>query len=418
MNLLTTTLQAAQSTDNPSGADIEQAKIGAAAERKRREEAEDSLSAALKSDDANGKAVRWERRIRVNGPGGKSETRTVAMFERAGAYADRSFLNLCKSAARKAAPRSSRSELTIEAIAAELCASVLTKTAGRMPKVGTLGKETGRDGDERFLTAAARSLVTDAMRPDRRDRLGLSSEIAPMAAAEGATYFGDSSDPMSCAEDAAESRDDYLSGAELDRLPFTCDGEDHRPQHWNAADWQDAEHWATIGADPLNWETHVALKRLAVETGSPKAVTAALLRAYRPLEVAPDLAAAGYGKSSGSLRTAASEGTKKLVAKLQAVPAGARHMTAADWRFADALAEFCACEAPAQPERHPLESNGGRKSHAANLIDAGFSGRPRMDWEPQGEDQLGAGKYIDASGDLRYFSRDENGCIVIWAAEG
>jgi hypothetical protein len=263
-------------------ADMEAAKIGAAAERKRREESDTSIEAILKSDEQGGKAVYWRRRIRANG-----EVRESLEAERAGTYGGRAFLRLAEKAAGQAGKGRWNRPEAVEAVAAELVTRVMAKTGGVLPKVGSLGRDQGQheNPDLAYLTATARTLIVSAMRGDR-DAAGLAAEAAPVSdAADGSDLDRSLGELMGEADTAAEGqRDPYLSDP---------------PEQ---------------GADLLNRHVRAGASTLACLTGtSDHNGLAAIVSALRGnLAKSADLSDAGYGSSPAAARKAAQRGREAL----------------------------------------------------------------------------------------------------------
>lgn len=400
-NLFSASLAQANSaptiSEAASAADIEGAKLGAAAERKRQQEAADSLDAALASHGASGKGVKWERRIRANG-----EVRHVSMWERDGAYSERGFLNLCNRAARAAGKGRLRWDgEAVDSIAAELCVSILAETAGRMPRKGTLGRRAGfEDADAAYLTSCAARLIADALKGERR-AAGLSAEIAPMAAAEGAKVAQGADLLADSVTDAEGTADRYM--AEPPNLGPASS------RHWGAGDWQLAELLADRAAKVLTPDARQAIKRLAVETGErPAAVIAAIVSALRMGAIAAELAESGLGASESAVRKAASLGRAILrrssvgrvsaphhFCKGAAPSVDPSHWGAADWRMAEAVAILSDWETADREGAHISElgppayrgaslewaDRRGRTDGAANPVPATTSKLPAAERE-------------------------------------
>lgn len=360
---------ATRQAENATGAeiaDIEAAKIGAAAERKRREEAELSLAAVLESDAAHGKGVKWERRIRANG-----EVRTVAMIERAGAYTERGLLAACNRAARAAGKgRLKWDGEAVDSIAAELCLSVLAKTGGRMPRKGHISPQTkigrGENPDAAYLTAMAARLIAQAKAGESR-AAGLAAEIEPMAAADGAD-LATGADLLAAAVDSTEGTDRYLA----ETFPL---GIGRGPATWSDADWRAAEILARQAESPLTADARRAIAAIAERIGKrPAAVEAALVAALRQsgngcggVDCAADLAAAGFAKSSGAFRKAAHTGRDILAALYAYAPETADHAAEIELLAAD-LEALCATDTAQREGRTLAESNGPGRKQGARLV--------------------------------------------------
>lgn len=325
-------------------ADMESAKIGAAAERKRREESEDSITAVLKSDENGGRAVYWRRRIR----GSNGESRESLEAERAGTYGPRAFLRLAEKAAGQAGKGRWNQPEATEAVASELVVRIMAKTGGVMPKVGSLGRQhSGHENpDLAYLTATARTLIVSAMRGDR-DAAGLAAEAAPVAESADAPDLDRSiSDLMGESVTAAEGRQDaYLSDP---------------PEP---------------GADLLNPAVRDGVARLAVVAQARKAaVEAAIASALRsPLAKSADLADAGYATSPASARKAAQRGREVLRPVLSDIlrerEEKADDPDAEVSAGAQALAYLCENEDSDAAPRHPMEGT----PH-------GTYRRPKIEW--------------------------------------
>lgn len=356
----------AQAASGNMAADIEAAKLGAAAERKRREEAELSLNAVLASDAANGKAVMWERRIRANG-----EVRHVTMVERAGAYTERGLLAACNQAARAAGKgRLKWDGEAVDAIAAELCVSVLAKTHGRMPRKGHISPQTkvgaGENPDAAYLTASAARMIADALGGDRR-RVGLAAEIAPMAAGDTASY-ATGADLLAAAVDGAEGEsDNYV----MTTAPL---GIGRGPATWSAADWHMAEVLAEQAAQPFTPDARRQIRRMAELIGKrPASVEAAIAAALRQcgqgtggVDQAADLADAGFSKSSGAFRKASHMGRDILRAIWEYVPEDEDHAAELQGIVA-ALEDLSAVETADREGRHISEANGPDRKQGARM---------------------------------------------------
>jgi hypothetical protein len=368
MNTLFETAKAqANAADASTALDIEGAKVGAAAERKRREEATLSLEAALKSDATHGKAVKWERRIRANG-----EVRTVAMIERAGAYTERGLLAACNQAARAAGKgRLKWDGEAVDSIAAELCLSILAKTNGRMPRKGHISPMTnvgaGENPDAAYLTASAARMIADALNGDRR-RVGLAAEIAPMAAGDNASY-AHGHDILAAAVDAAEGEGDaYL----MTTAPL---GIGRNPSTWSDADWKAAEMLAHQAESPLTADARRQIRRVAELIGKrPASVEAALVAALRQsgngtggVDQAADLANAGFSKSSGAFRKAAHIGRDILRAIHTYVPESEDHAAQIE-ELATALQALCATDTADRESKHMGEANGPERKQGARIV--------------------------------------------------
>lgn len=376
----------AEAATGSTAAEIEAAKIGAAAERKRREEAELSLNALLESDAANGKGVVWERRIRANG-----EVRHVAMVERAGAYTERGLLAACSKAARAAGKgRLKWDGEAVDAIAAELCVSVLAKTGGRMPRKGHISPMTkvgaGEDPDAAYLTASAARLIAQALKGESR-AAGLAAEIAPMAAADGATW-ATGADLLAAAVDGAEGEPDPY-------LMTTAPRGLKPPRLWSDADWRAAELLARQATSPLTGDARRQIARVAELIGKrPAAVEAALVAALRQsgqgtggVDQAADLAAAGFSKSSGAFRKAAHTGRDILRVLWDYIPQSEEEAAELE-ELASALEALSATDTAEREGRHLGEANGpGRKQSA------------RLTW-PDRKAPL-SDTYTDAAGNLQ-----------------
>lgn len=366
-SLFETATKQAEAATGAEMADIEQAKIGAAAERKRREEAGLSLAAVLESDAANGKGVTWQRRIRANG-----EVRHVAMVERAGAYTERGLLAACNKAARAAGKgRLKWDGEAVDSIAAELCVAILAKTHGRMPRKGHISPQTkvggGEDPDAAYLTASAARLIAQALKGESR-AAGLAAEIAPMAAAEGATYAM-GADLLAAAVDGAEGESDaYL-------MTTTPAGLGKSPRHWSDADWNAAELLARKAESPLTPDARWAIGNVARLIGKrPAAVEAALVAALRQsgqgtggVDQAADLAHAGFSKSSGAFRKAAHTGRDVLRAIWSYIPETEEHAAELE-EIASALETLCATDTADRESKHMGEANGPGRKQGARLV--------------------------------------------------
>lgn len=399
MSLLSASLKQAKSA--PSGAaetaQMEGAKAGAAAERKRLEQDAKSYDAWSKSAAANGRGVTWHRRIRANG-----EVRHVAMVERDGAYSERAFLAACRNAAAKATKGRLRgNDLAIEAIAADLCLEILAKTAGRMPKRGTLGRlAAAGEADAAYLCRLARNLIADAEN-GKRERIGLAAEISPVAASENATYAADADLLADAASQAEGDADPYMSGtADPDAAPVAT---------WADADWQDAAEWATLASEPLTHRAMGAARAVAACCDSrPAAVTCAVLSALRPAETAADLASGmRVAKSAAAFRKNASLGRAILRDRISALPTETKALADADWRCLESLARLSAAETADRPADDLLR-NGSRKQHAADLVD----------YRSDAYGPIISDYWLDAKGDRVWFHRDDAGAIVIDPPEG
>lgn len=314
-SLLKTAVREAEDGTAIEGA--EAARIGAAAERKRRRENDQSLTAILDSEDRNGAAVYWTRTNRVDG-----EVRPVLMAERAaGTYGERQFLRLAAKAAGQAAKGQWREPAALESLQAELVARILAKTQGRMPKRGSLGRhaEGHENPDLAYLTVAAKRLIASVSEGDR-SAAGLAGEAAIFSAdlSEGGEAVN-LSDRMSAEIDSAEGETD----------PYLADGQ----------------------GDFLTPQARGAAARLSALTGKrEKAQQAAISAALRPALRAGDLAAAGYGATGGAVRKAAHMGRAILadpIGRLATVPVSA--WTDADWRAAEAVACLCV-----EDDREPI----------------------------------------------------------------
>lgn len=354
MSLLTDSLKTAADQNKAETAD-EQAAIGRAALKKQRQESSRSLAAALESHRDNGKAKVWRRRIATSTMADNEsgrEIREVAVFERADAYGEREFLRLANGAAAAAVVGGWGNAAAVESVGAELVSRVLAKTSGRMPKRGSLGRTLGdsENPDAAYLTAMARRLIGSALAGDRR-HAGLAAEAFPTAAAEGA-------ETADLAGLAAES----LAAAEPETSPYLADPIRPAGRAEGPA--------APPRGDYLTTQTRTAVKRLAVETGTrPAAVIAATVSTIRPAATAADLAAEGYGKTGGAVRTAASRGRDALAGRFSALAEGPRHWTAADWRRAEALAILSA------------EDRGGRVApHICEGTAEPVYRAPKLDW--------------------------------------
>lgn len=368
MNTLFETAKAqANAADASNSTDIEGAKVGAAAERKRREEATLSLEAALQSDAQHGKAVKWERRIRANG-----EVRTVAMIERAGAYTERQLLAACNQAARAAGKgRLKWDGEAVDSIASELCVTILAKTHGRMPRKGHISPLTnvgvGEDPDAAYLTASAARMIADALNGDRR-RVGLAAEIAPMAAADNASY-AQGADVLAAAVDGAEGESDaYL----MTTAPL---GIGRSPRTWSDADWRAAELLTEKAESPLTPDARRQIRRVAELIGKrPASVEAALVAALRQsgngtggVDQAADLANAGFSKSSGAFRKAAHMGRDILRAIHSYVPETEDH-AAQIMDLAAALEALCATDTADRESKHMGEANGPERKQGSSIV--------------------------------------------------
>lgn len=323
MNLLTDALKTAASQTEAESAD-DAAAIGRAARKKERRESADSLAAALASHRDNGRAKVWRRRITVatnaETESGR-ETREVAVFERADAYSERTFLRLCNSAAAAAVNGGWSRPDAVESVGAELCVRVLAKTAGRMPKRGSLGRTLGdsENPDAAYLTGMARRVVAEALRGDK-GKAGLAAEAFPVAAADGAADF----DLKAAAAESVEK-------AEAAPDPYLVDGT----------------------GDFLTEETRGAVKRLAIEAGHrPKSVAAAICAALRPSLRAADWADADYAKTAGAFRKAAHTGRAAIAPHLRFLTTGPREWSDADWRDYEAAAPLLAADAIERETRH------------------------------------------------------------------
>jgi hypothetical protein len=261
-------------------ADAEAAKIGAAAERKRREESENSIEAVLASDGSGGRAVYWRRRVRVSG-----ENRESLEVERSGAYTERGFLRLCEKAAGQAGKGRWNRPEAVEAVAAELVVRTMAKTGGRVPKVGSIGRaDAGHENpDLAYLTAAARRLIVSAL---RGEDAGLASEAAPIGDADQ-----DQDHELSLAELMGEAD----AAAEGPRDPYIAEP-------------------AQKGADLLNPQAKAAAGMLASFTGgSVHNTEAAIVAIFRSgVAKSADIADAGYAASPAAARKAAQRGRDLL----------------------------------------------------------------------------------------------------------
>lgn len=364
--LFETATKQAEIATGAAAADIEGAKIGAAADRKRREEAELSLNAVLESDAANGKGVKWERRIRANG-----EVRHVAMIERAGAYTERGLLAACNRAARAAGKgRLKWDGEAVDSIAAELCLSILAKTAGRMPRKGHISPQTkvgrGENPDDAYLTASAARLIAQALKGEKR-AAGLAAEIAPMAATDGAT-FATGADLLAGSVDQAEGEPDrYLT----ETFPL---GLGRPPRTWSDADWRAAEILARQARNPFTPDARWKIGNVARLIGKrPAAVEASIASALRQsgkwtsgVDQAADLADAGFSKSSGAFRKAASTGADVLRALFDYVPETAEHAAEIE-ELAELLGQLSATETAEREGKHLGEANGPGRKQGARL---------------------------------------------------
>lgn len=266
-------------------ADAEAAKIGAAAERKRRQESSDSIGAILASDGKGGRAVYWQRRIR----GADGENRESLEVERSGSYSPRAFLRLASKAAGQAGKGRWNRPEAVEAVAAELVVRTMAKTGGRMPMSGSLGRqcEGHENPDLAYLTSAARHLIASAL---RGEDAGLASEAAPIGNADQTAGDRSLADLMGEAGVASEGpRDPYLA----DPL--------------------------TQGADLLNPDARKAAQSVAgLAAERPAAVLTAIVAAFRgPLAKSADLADAGYAASPDAARKAAQRGREALLRAIQ-----------------------------------------------------------------------------------------------------
>jgi len=324
----------------------EAAKIGAAAERKRLEESELAAKAWGESADRNGRAVSWQRRIRVDG-----EVRHVTMWERDGAYSERAFLRLANRAAAQAVPGGWKNGEAVESVAAEIVARVMTRTCGRMPKRGSLAtSDRAADPDFSYLVSMGRFAAADAL---GGAAAGLSAEVAPMAAGEGAGV-------ADLASLAAESLAAAESAPDADRYLAESPTAEHWSQRpvaqWASVDWTWAESLADSCALVLTPTTTTAVRRVAIECGErTRAVEAAIVCAIRPAALAAELAEAGYGSSAGAVRKAASLGRGILADALRRIPTTPRHWSAADWRMVEAVAILCDLEQAERERAHVLE---------------------------------------------------------------
>lgn len=363
--LFETATKQAEAATGALSVEIEGAKIGAAADRKRREEAELSLNAVLASDAAHGKGVKWERRIRANG-----EVRTVTMIERAGAYSERGLLAACNQAARAAGKgRLKWDGEAIDSIAAELCVAILAKTHGRMPRKGHISPQTkvgaGENPDAAYLTASAARLIAQALKGESR-AAGLAAEIAPMAAADGATY-ATGADLLAAAVDGAEGEGDRYLVESFPRLGKP-------PRQWSAVDWDIAEIVARRAESPFTPDARHAIGHVARLIGKrPASVEAALAAALRQsghgtggVDQAADLAAAGFSKSSGAFRKAAHTGRDILRAIWSYVPETEDHAAELEI-IAAALESLSAADTAERVSKHMGEANGPGRKQGARL---------------------------------------------------
>lgn len=344
----------------------EQAKIGAAAERKRREESELSLTAIMASEE-HGRAVRWERRVTVSG-----ETRISAEWERAGAYGEREFLRLANRAAAQAVPGGWKNGEAVEAIGAEIVTRVLAKTYGRMPKRGSLAKtaET-RDPDFTYLVSVGRFCVADAL---EGTSAGLAAEVAPMAAADGdaAASLRDLAEQALAAAETTPETDAYLDGVLPDTMPPL--------RQWGATEWALAEIAAASAAQPLTGEVTSAARNLArLCGGRPASATAAISAALRPGVHAAEWADAGMAASTGAFRKAASVGRGIVADRLAAIPSSPALWCAADWRTVEAVAHLCELETSQREAAHISEQRAGASYKAPKLPEYGPSQRVNPD---------------------------------------
>lgn len=321
-HLLKQAVTAAENGEAVEGA--EAARIGAAADRKRRRENEQSLNAVLSSEDQNGAAVYWTRTNRANG-----ESRPVLMVERSGAYGERQFLRLAEKAAGQAAKGQWQTPERVEALTAELVVRILAKTQGRMPKRGSLGRhaEGHENPDLAYLTTAAKRLIASVAEGEPR-AAGLAGEVGIYAAdiSEGGEA-ANLADMAATAIDTAEGdTDPYLAGMSGDYLTDTARG---------------------------------AAARLSAVSGRREAAQqAAISAALRPHLRAADLADAGYAATGGALRKAAHTGRAIVGETLTGLyDTSVSKWTAAHWATADALACLCE-EETATPTGKPINETG------------------------------------------------------------
>ena len=331
-NLLTRARSAAGGTEQVAAESAaEQSRIGAAATRKQREEADQSIDATLASAEHHGRAVYWRRR---------HDGRTQLVAERSGAYSERAFLRLTRIAAEQAGRGRWRAPAAVETVAAELVVRILARTQGRMPAVGSLGRpvDDHQDPDLAYLTAAASRIIASAARGDA-DAAGLASEAAPTAVSADADSVG----TLTLAELASEA----LADSEGTRDPYIEDG----------------------SGDVLNERARAAAENLADQDGHrPRAVLAAIVAAMRPELHSADLADAGYAASPGSARVAAHRGRpilRQLLARVALLPE--QTWTDADRRAAEALATLACEEASPPTHRHPMEEGSVR--HRARRVE-------------------------------------------------
>lgn len=333
----TNLLQRAKATaeGNAQAADesaVEGIRIGAAAERKRREETGESIGAILASGERHGRAVYWERR---------QDGRAQLVAERSGAYSERGFLRLAREAAEQAGRGRWRRPEAVETVAAELVARILAKTQGRMPAVGSLGRHAAghENPDLAYLTASAQRIIASATRGD-----AAAAGLAAEAASDAVSVDGETLASQTLAEIAAEAQ----AGAEGARDPYLEAG----------------------SGDFLNPAMRRAAENLAALSGKrPKAVLAAIVAAMRPELHSADLADAGYAASPGAARVAAHTGRAILrdaLAKVAILPEST--WSEADRAAHDALAALAREDAPHREGRHPM-SEGPMPYRA-----------PKLDW--------------------------------------
>lgn len=326
-NLLT---RARAAADGAGQADAEsaaeQARIGAAAARKAREEADQAIDATLASAEHHGRAVYWQRR---------HDGRTQLVAERSGAYSERAFLRLASTAAEQAGRGRWRMPAAVETVAAELVVRILARTQGRMPARGSLGRHADghADPDLAYLTAAAARIIASATRGDA-DAAGLASEAAPTAVSVEDESVG----TLTLIELAQEA----LADSEGARDPYIEAGT----------------------GDLLTGRARTAAENLAGQDGHrPQAVLAAIVAAMRPELHSADLADAGYAASPGSARVAAHRGRpilRQLLARVALLPE--RTWTDADHRIAAAIRALIREDTPPRegPHRHPMEEGPQR----------------------------------------------------------
>lgn len=298
----------------------EQARIGAAASRKRTRETEQSIDATLSSGEHHGRAVYWRRH---------NDGRTQLVAERSGAYSERAFLRLASTAAEQAGRGRWRRPAAVETVAAELVVKILAKTQGRMPVRGSLGRQGGHENpDLAYLTASASRIIASAARGDA-EAAGLAAEAAPTAAAEPVENVAE----LTLAELAQEA----LADSEGSRDPYIEAG----------------------SGDCLCAPARRAAENLAGQDGHrPKAVLAAIVAAMRPELHSADLADAGYAASPGAARVAAHSGRKilrQVLARVALLPE--RTWTDADHQVARSLRGLVREDTPPrdEPRRHPME---------------------------------------------------------------